>query len=515
VLHLLHDPVFTVRSASGERSLSLPEVLAALAAPESDIDGFARLRPHQRFCWHAFLVQLAAHALEVAGLGPDGAPADADGWRALLRGLTPEYPDDEPWRLVVTDLARPAFLQPPVPERALDGWKEVAAADDLDILVTSRNHDVKTAQAVAAPPESWIFALLTVQTAGGYEGRKIYGVVRMNGGYSPRPGIGLVPAVRPGPRFLRDLRVLFAHREEALRHQAGFRKDGYRLLWLLPWDGEKDSALPLSDLHPWFVEVCRRVRFVRREDGFAVLRRPTDGQRVDGEMFRGNVADPWIPVRREDGAAYGNTPPRYDRVAEVLFDRERWELPPALLVHPFDPPEPWALFEIFVRGQGKTEGFHERLVPFPPPVLRLFARPEEHAGLAHLARTYVQHARTLLGILRGALVVLLEAGPDKPDWQDPTIGAWAERWRAEADRRIDEAFFDHLFERVERGEQAEAGWIRFLRAVAREAFEQAVESAPVPAARLPRAVARAELFLLGRLKEHFPVSEESEHVMAG
>lgn len=513
---LLEDPLFTVLGSGGTRRLSLPEVLAGLARGD-EIAGFTHLRTHQRFYWHAFLVQLAAHALEEAGLDPGDAPRDEDGWRDLLRVLTPDFPADEPWRLVVQDLAKPAFLQPPVPEGRFDRWEEVAAVGDLDILLSSKNHDVKTGEGAQAPVDTWIYALVTVQTAGGYEGRGIYGVARMNGGYSGRPGIGLVPDVRPGPRFLRDLRVLFAHREEALRHQAGFREEGHRLLWLLPWHGKKGSALPLSELHPWFVEVCRRVRFVPHGDGFAVLRRATDGPRVEGKAFNGSVGDPWIPIRRRDGAAYGNTPPRYDRIAEVLFDREQWALPSALGFHAaLDPPEPVALFQVFVRGQGKTEGFHERAVPFRPKVTRLFARPEEHATLAAIARSYVEHARTLLGILRGALIVLLEAGPgpDKVDWRDPTIGGWADRWRADADRRIDEAFFDHLFERIERGEAAEAEWIRFLRRVARETLEQATESAPLSAARTPRAVARAELFLLGSLKRQFPSTEESEHAAA-
>ncbi len=516
MIDLLRDPVFTVTTRAGARRLSLPGVLAALADGEDEVEGFALLRPHQRFPWHALLVQLAGHALETAGCDPGSMPRTEEEWRGLLRGLTREWPSDEPWHLVVKDLTRPAFFQPPVPEGNLTRWESVEAADDLDILITSKNHDVKTGQAITASPETWIFALVTVQTTGGYEGRGIYGVVRMNGGYSARPGIGLAPDLRPGPRFRRDLRVLFAQREEACAHQAGFREDGHRLLWLLPWDGGKRSALSLSELHPWFVEVCRRIRFLPRpNDGFTVLRRAAQGPRVDGAASKGNLADPWIPVRRKDGAAYGNMPPRYDRLAEVLFDREQWQLPPALRVHAFDPPEALALFQVFVRGQGKTDGFHERAVPFRKRVLRLFARPEEHARLAEISGRYVQHARTLLGILRGTFMVLLEGGPEEVDWQDPTIGAWADCLRADADLVIDAAFFDHLFDRIERGPQAEAEWIRFLRSVARETFERAVESAPVPAARAPRAVARAELFLLGRLKKDFPVSEEeSEHAAA-
>ena len=67
---------------------SLPEVYAALMADE--VEAFPALRPHQRHAWHAFLVQLGAMAVHEAGL-PE-PPADADEWRRIIRGLTPEWP---------------------------------------------------------------------------------------------------------------------------------------------------------------------------------------------------------------------------------------------------------------------------------------------------------------------------------------------------------------------------------------------------------------------------------------
>jgi len=147
VIDLLRDPLFSVAVSGRRRDCSLTGVLAALATGD-EIETFTALRPHQRFPWRAFLVQLAAHALEVANQVEP--PVDEDSWRELLRGLTREWPGDEPWNLVVEDLAEPAFLQPPVPEGSLAGWSEVATADDLDILVTSKNHGVKTGQAAAS-----------------------------------------------------------------------------------------------------------------------------------------------------------------------------------------------------------------------------------------------------------------------------------------------------------------------------------------------------------------------------
>ena len=75
--------------------LTLPGLLAALA--RDGVDTFPALRPHQSPAWHMFLVQLAALALHAAGT--DAIPEDEETWARRLRGLTTDFPDDEPWRL--------------------------------------------------------------------------------------------------------------------------------------------------------------------------------------------------------------------------------------------------------------------------------------------------------------------------------------------------------------------------------------------------------------------------------
>ena len=110
--NLLIDPLIRFdRSEGGRAEASLPQVYAALMADE--VEAFPALRPHQRHAWHAFLVQLGAMAMHRANV--DTPPDTAGEWENLIRGLTPEpdYPDDEPWRLVVDDITKPAFMQPP------------------------------------------------------------------------------------------------------------------------------------------------------------------------------------------------------------------------------------------------------------------------------------------------------------------------------------------------------------------------------------------------------------------
>ena len=151
------------------------------------VEAFPALRPHQRHAWHAFLVQLGAMAMHRADLSEPSE--DAGEWRRIIRGLTPDFPNDEPWQLVVEDITKPAFMQSPArsKEREADYKNPVATPDELDMLVTSKNHDLKSAVAVQSNVDDLILALITLQTMEGFSGQGNYGISRMNGGMSSRP----------------------------------------------------------------------------------------------------------------------------------------------------------------------------------------------------------------------------------------------------------------------------------------------------------------------------------------
>ncbi|MFN3615731.1 MAG: hypothetical protein ACK4WC_14375, partial [Rubrimonas sp.] len=250
MLNLLLNDAISIDAADGRRRVSLPGLLAALTA--DGVSAFPRLRPHQRHAWHAFLAQLGAVALHAA---EEATPPDtADGWRALLRGLTPDHPDDAPWTLVVDDPGRPAFMQPPAPPDAPAPKTPIPTPDALDVLVTSRNFDVKRAVAADAEPEDWVFALVSLQTMEGFLGAGNYGVARMNGGFSARPFLGLAPADGgPGAHLRRDWRAMLAARA-AIADANGYPEQGGKaLLWLEPWDGRR--CLRMDRLDPYFIEV--------------------------------------------------------------------------------------------------------------------------------------------------------------------------------------------------------------------------------------------------------------------
>ena len=179
-VNMLADPVLSI---SGGGRMSLPGLFAAMTRGRTR--GFPALRPHQRPAWHMFLVQLGALA---AWRDPGGGlPEDAEAWAAALRRLTPEHADDAPGRLSVYDWRKPAFLQPPVlGNTGKLKWSEVGTPDALDMLITARNHDLKSAIAREAEAEDWIYALVSLQTCEGYSGGGNYGIARMNGGSSSR-----------------------------------------------------------------------------------------------------------------------------------------------------------------------------------------------------------------------------------------------------------------------------------------------------------------------------------------
>ena len=383
--NLLADSLLRARLSDGAvEVLSLPEVYEVLAADR--VSAFPALRPHQRHAWHAFLAQLGAIALHRTG--QDTPPGSAKEWCSLLRALTPEFGGDEPWRLIVEDPARPAFMQAPAPKGLGDHRRRVVTPDDLDILVTAKNHDLKQTVALEATPEDWIFALIDLQTMAGFFGAGNYGIARMNGGYSTRPCFGLAPAEGGvGAHLFHDMNAMLMGRSELLgAYQSYFREDdGATLLWLLPWDGS--GSLDLRALDPYFIEICRRVRLRRQGDSIIALTAGSKVPRISAKAANGDVGDFWTPVSQKDGKALSlsRASLRYDRLVKLLVE-ETLRHPPAMKVRVAGETR-WQLVARGVAGgQGKTEGYYERTDIAFTPRDRLGILPQGAAGQARSAR---------------------------------------------------------------------------------------------------------------------------------
>jgi CRISPR system Cascade subunit CasA len=499
-----------IDSAGKLALLSLPEVFAALSVDL--VSSFPALRPHQAPAWHAFLVQVAAMGAEVLGL--DEPPGDDPAaWAALLRALTPEYKDDEPWRLVAP-LDRPAFFQPPVPEGNLNGFGTVEAPDALDLLITSKNHDFKAVRMVAAEPDDWIFALISLQTQEGFLGAGNYGIARMNGGFANRPYMRLGPSGGGfGAQVMRDLRVLIAQRD-AIWDRAQVLTIGTRddvvlpLVWLDAWDGT--NSLPLSDLHPLFVEICRRVRLAERGEGLVARTASSKTARIASKGSNGVLDDPWAPVELGSDSAKLLTIAAdgfsYRKVTELLFPSGKRQYRKPRLGVPQDAEKGRGLtlqLHALARGQGKTEGFHRREIDIPAGAA---ARLDGDDLTAQRAHERLRQAGTVEGkVLRPALIVLMQKGPEQPAWTKPSNDGLAGPTLRRFDQRVDQAFFPALWASLElEADAAALAWLKLLADYARQGLAEAQEAAPRSDERRVIAHARARNLLEGALIKNFP-----------
>ncbi|MYC31764.1 MAG: type I-E CRISPR-associated protein Cse1/CasA [Chloroflexi bacterium] len=506
--NIIAEPLIRINTTSDSRYVSLPELYAGLMA--GDVEAFPALRPHQRHAWHAFLVQLGAMAMHWAGACEP--PTDAEEWAGLIRGLTPEWPDDEPWQLVVDDITKPVFMQPPTSsqEREKDYKSQVESADGLDMLVTSKNHDLKASVVSQASVDDWIFALVTLQTMEGFGGAGNYGISRMNGGLGSRPAFSMAPTGGIGAHVKRDIRALLDNYPAA--------DGGHRLLWLLPWDGTASERLLPNQLAPHYIEVCRRVRLRSDTDGrLYAVRTSSKAARIEGKDLKGRTGDPWTPHNpNRDGLplTLSRGGFNYKRVTEYLFD---WQKPDLLKATPDeqrsnDPDEMMQLVaRVMVRGQGKTEGYYERVIPIrSKKALRgMMRRPgsDSTEDLGDLAQERIKEIGIVQGILRHAIATFLARG--EPRETSPEQRALANPWANRLDEIVDADFFDALqveFEHNDRAARARARneWLMNGKDGvvdhARNIFDEAVDSLPCPAVHRYRSRENAEGLFEGRLR---------------
>ena len=520
--NLLNDPWLSVVFTDGRRGmLSLPELFPALQ--QDTVEDFPALLPHQTHPWHAFLCQLAAMSLEGVDL-PDYDPAAPTSllgedlpeiWRERLCGLTADFPDDEPWRLLVEDLSKPAFMQPPVPEGSWEVFtrrneNRVEFPDELDVLICSKNHGEKNGRIIVNQAEFWIFALLSLQTQGAYSGKFNYNIARQNGGSASRAGVSLVSSPRVGGQWARDVRTILTNSDWPLRGGLPFdTRQGDKLLWLQPWDGQ--TSLGIERLHPLFIEICRRVR-LQAGPGKEIQawRTGTRVTRVEADAFKGNLGDPWIPIRVKDGAAY-NSRPHYRQIQKVLFDPAEYE--PALLQLPsdFDSETLAVRFRFLVMGQSKTEGYYERLVPVPARA-RSWLTLSKRGDAAQTARDQMELASAAQRkVLKPALLRLMQAARSEVDFKQKETGAWSDACLEAMDRQVDQEFFPYLWqclERKEAGEDAHAAslpWREYLAELARERFRQAAQGLPVNSSQSYKALVLAEGMLKRLIKKHLEI----------
>ena len=477
-LNLLQDPL--IQTDVGW--YSLPGLLAAMA--QGRVQGFPALRPHQRPAWHMFLVQLSVMALNA--VGQRGLPEVEDDWRIALQTLTPDFPGDEPWHLIGTDRTQPAFLQPADPGGLK--WSDVVTPDSLDMLITSRNHEIKREIAHHAAPQDWIFALVSLQTMEGFGGAGNYGVARMNGGSSSRVLLGLAPAqhnttiVHPSAWWARDVTLL---------RQGRNGMSGKTLIWQEPWP--EGRALDLASLDPLFIEVCRRIRLVANNDHIRAERSTSSAARISGKEAKGNTGDPWAPLHLTEGKSLtmGDRDWTHELLVDLLFStKPEWVVPPLAQRHVLDATQPMLIVaEAFARGNSKTDGFKSRIVPVPLASLRKFLSTEPRS----VADGVLQDIAMVDVALRNGLATVAAGGIREKIQKEQY--SRSQPARAALRRQADTIFFPELWARM--AVTLDAGFtplrrafLEHLSAIAREEFIRALPAIPCASLMRPRAETR-------------------------
>ena len=492
----------------GRISAPLPDVYAALM--EDEVDAFPALRPHQRHAWHAFLVQLGAMALRRAGASKP--PADSKAWAALIRGLTPDYPDDEPWHLIVDDITKPAFMQPPAssPDKRADYKNKVDSPDELDMLVASKNHDLKAGAGASGWIDDWLFALISLQTQEGYAGAGNFGISRMNGGLGCRPGFSITPSTRSGAHVRRDVQALLDGWEELLR--GGAPAGAFDLLWTLTWDGTKAEALRFGQLAPLYMEVCRRVRLCAgTREALHAVRTTSKCARIEAKALNGRTGDPWTPINRKEGKSLtlstaGFT---YKRTADYLTSAD-WVPGPLLLKPTREEIRSEETLHLvargMVRGQGKTEGYHERVVPIRGKVAKkVFGVQGGVDELGEIARKRIEEVGKVQRILRHAVWTFAAGG--KTEGVGDEQRARANPWADKLDEIVHTSFFDALQDEFEEDDLDKRNsrrneWLWGVVRHARSILSQAQDSLPCPAIQQYRARVRSNGVFKGRIRSN-------------
>ena len=499
---LLTDRILPVETGGDRTVLALPELFSRLG--RDTVDSFPGLAAHQAQAWYQLLAQLGALALFRVRLSDP--PTDPDVWRSLLAELTSDCADTA-WSLMVEQPTSPAFLQPPT--EMIEQFKLAAETPDaLDVLVTAKNHDRKRARALEGEPHLWLYALVTLQTTQGFSGRGNPGIARMNGGFSSRVLVDRRPNPRWGPRVVRAMRMLLTRREKILESVSDdlYRSDnGLALSWLQAWD--TDTPLRMQEMDPFFIEICRRVRLTSIKKNLLVaLSRPANTPRVAAQALKGNLGDPWTPVNwgKGDPSSLTVSGNGFDyRLAQrILFEKE---LKKPLSMNEL-PGEHGGDSEIhmavLVRGQGKTEGLHERVIPLPGSVAEYMSFDEEEldSTLADLSREMVALAGEARKVLRQAVLVYLQ-GPENPNFKKPDAYPTIDGY----DRLIDEQFFNRLFETPKIGsDEVIRAWQQFLRKKAVQLAHDFWLKATPPSTRREKARAVSEAVLFGGLRKRLP-----------
>jgi CRISPR system Cascade subunit CasA len=247
----------------------------------------------------------------------------------------------------------------------------------------------------------------------------------------------------------------------------------------------------MQALAPNFIEVCWRVRCIWHHDRLACRYTTTGARRCLPEIEGGDVGDPWIPIGREDAGALtvGPSGLNYRLLTTLIFETD---FAPAVAqnIQADDGELPLFVASALARGQGKTEGLHERVLPLPPGVRTRMRRPEDRAAIGKRAMQRVEAAANMRRkVLFPALKQLALGGTPMPD---------------NFDAGVDAIFFEHLFGTLDLPDgDASLAFANALLKVAVRELERAIARTSSSSARRFKAISAAERMFYGCLHKTF------------
>ncbi|MCU7922335.1 MAG: type I-E CRISPR-associated protein Cse1/CasA [Candidatus Thiodiazotropha sp. (ex Dulcina madagascariensis)] len=525
-MNLLTDPVFHAQTLQGLKRLSLPALLVALGRDE--IDSLASLQHHQEDAFHIFLCYLAAAVLQREQKN-DPKQEEAF-WCDAIRRL--DDGGDSAWTLVVKDVTQPAFMQPALPSRILYEEKftkngkaepDASTPDNLDLLATSKNHDIKARRTNHDSEEAWVYALINLQTMTCRNGAGNEGVARMSGTFSARIRVQLLVSKRPGKQWSRDVQKLLKYRPIILNRNLRYKPDGIVLTWVAPWDLE--SSYITTDLDPFFIEISRARRLVITNRGIAAYNASALHRVLPKsvrEQIKGDLGDPWIPIDTEKSQAFnvyseGFTPRITRNLLFGVINNSEIVKRPYMQEPETDDSDCW-FYASGLSRRGKdsnTEGFHDVYIPMKKEITHLlFSAGKERDNLAAKSEEGLHLAGEIEDLLKAAMRSLLLGGPNKPPKREKDVRREIQNWSKKALLAYTEAwycdYFDWLWRTLDHKdeEQARIEWLNALKEKALTVLEAANTRLPERQGRRYRARVKARGLFFGSLYKQFPELKE-------
>lgn len=486
-LSLLTTKVIPVLRKDGTHdALTLPETLAALS--DDDVQSFREIKVHQAAAIDLFFAHLGVVLIDLAK-DDLGFKADASVWNERLLSIAPE----SAWKLYSEDPTVSSFMQPGMSrkefEKTVANKGKTFSPDEIGVLIVSKNHTNKFSAMVEPSAWHWIASLIETQTLSGFDGSSLYGIPRMNGGLSTRFRVATYTDLSASGKWNSDVRKVLDALPDIYHDYPHFHKSGKRIAatWALEWDGKEQ--IKTTDLHPLYVDVCRRLKLGREPDGrLFVVTAGSSGTRIPSLDLKGNFGDPWAPRYntafkvdkkgnvKDSAPAYSSLSPNAISVgllAKIVtgdqgYERSRLQ---AFVKSDIGKPAFFCLSGI-LRGQGETYGYHDVVIPIPAAATFRFASRSALDELGSRSRSMLELADKAeqvlkIGVYRFCQPENVDIDFKNSEKSTATFARTSDRFK----QAFSAEFFGHLWNAAESG--TDEAWIAFLKETAERALEAA------------------------------------------